>query len=210
MTIAHLANLKFIYEARPGAQKLLHKLCVSLLRYCDFIRLDKLFYEAGIHCQKENDLGLASVFLNRYLDINEIIDDPDNNNIPEDDEFRITDIPSPYDVNMPMKNFISEAEKEKIKDWLLQVNMNHKVDTSLPVRSCEKCGTKIYDASVCCFKCKSQSEVCILTGLPVNSNNGRKCKSCGKWGLKDFWSIYLNNFANCPWCNNPANWIKWS
>lgn len=53
LTIAHLANLKFIYEARPGAQKLLHKLCVSLLRYCDFIRLDKLFYEAGLHCQKE-------------------------------------------------------------------------------------------------------------------------------------------------------------
>lgn len=148
---------------------------------------------------------MASVFLNRYLDINEIIEDPDNNNIPEDDEFSITDIPSPYDVNMPMKNFISEAEKEKIKDWLLQVNMNHKVDTSLPVRSCEKCGTKIYDASICCFKCKSNSEVCILTGLPVNNSNGRKCKSCGKWGIKDYWSIYLNNFANCPWCNNPPN-----
>jgi len=83
--------------------------------------------------------------------------------------------------------------------------MNHKVDTSLPVRSCEKCGTKIYDASVCCFKCKSTSEVCILTGLPVNSSNGKKCKSCGKWGLKDYWTIYLNNFANCPWCNNPTN-----
>jgi hypothetical protein len=49
--------------------------------------------------------------LNRYLDINEIIEDPDNNNIPEDDEFKITDIPSLYDVNMPMKNFISEGEK---------------------------------------------------------------------------------------------------
>ncbi len=58
---------------------------------------------------------------------------------------------------MPMKNFITEAEKEKVKDWLLQVNMNNKVDTSLPVRSCEKCSTKIYDASACCFKCKNQS-----------------------------------------------------
>jgi intraflagellar transport protein 172 len=53
LTIAHLANLKFIYESRPGAQKLLYKLCISLLRYCEFVRLDKLFYEAGIHCQKE-------------------------------------------------------------------------------------------------------------------------------------------------------------
>lgn len=61
-------------------------------------------------CQKSSDLGLASVLLNRYLDIADIIDDPDNNNISEDDEFRITDIPSPYDVHMPMKNMISEGE----------------------------------------------------------------------------------------------------
>jgi len=44
-----------------------------------------------------------------------------------------------------------------------------------------------------------------LTGLPVNGSNGRKCKSCGKWGLKDYWGVYLNNFANCPWCNNLPN-----
>jgi hypothetical protein len=66
--------------------------------------------------------------LNRYLDINEIIEDPDNNNISEDDEFRITDIPSPYDVNMPMKNMISEEEKERIKDWLLQVRLISNID----------------------------------------------------------------------------------
>ena len=121
LLIAHLVHLKFLYESRPGAQNLHQKITVSLLRYCEFIRLDKVFYEAGMSCQKSNDLGLASVLLNRFLDIADIIDDPDNNNLPEDDEFRITDIPSPYDVNMPMKNMISESENEKIKDWLLQV-----------------------------------------------------------------------------------------
>lgn len=58
-------------------------------------------------CCQKNNIGLASVLLNRYLDINEIIEDPDNNNIPEEDDFKITDIPSLYDVNMPIKNFIS-------------------------------------------------------------------------------------------------------
>jgi hypothetical protein len=33
----------------------------------------------------KNLFGQASVLLNRYLDINEAIDDPDNINIPEDD-----------------------------------------------------------------------------------------------------------------------------
>jgi uncharacterized OB-fold protein len=35
--------------------------------------------------------------------------------------------------------------------------MNQKVDASLPLRSCEKCGTKIYDASIACFKCKNKN-----------------------------------------------------
>jgi hypothetical protein len=52
LTIAHLANLKFIYEGKPAAQALHQKISVSLLRYCEFIRLDKLFYEAGMSCRK--------------------------------------------------------------------------------------------------------------------------------------------------------------
>lgn len=52
LTIAHLANLKFIYESKPAAQLLHQKITVALLRYCEFIRLDKLFYEAGMSCQK--------------------------------------------------------------------------------------------------------------------------------------------------------------
>ncbi len=67
---------------------------------------------------------MASVLLNRYLDINEAIDDPDNINIPEDDEFALTDIPSPYNVSMPIKNMIDEQQKEKIKDWLLEVSIS--------------------------------------------------------------------------------------
>jgi intraflagellar transport protein 172 len=52
LTIAHLSNLKFIYESKPAAQNLHQRITVALLRYCEFIRLDKLFYEAGISCQK--------------------------------------------------------------------------------------------------------------------------------------------------------------
>lgn len=52
LTIAHLSNLKFVYETKPAAQPLHQKITVALLRYCEFIRLDKLFYEAGMSCQK--------------------------------------------------------------------------------------------------------------------------------------------------------------
>ena len=83
--------------------------------------------------------------------------------------------------------------------------MNQKVDASLPVRNCEKCSTKIFEASIQCYKCKNRNEVCILTGYPVNGANGIKCKTCGKWGLKEFWAPYMNCFAQCPWCNCPPS-----
>jgi len=31
----------------------------------------------------------------------------------------MSDIPSPYDVPLPEKNFISEKDKEEIRDWCL-------------------------------------------------------------------------------------------
>ena len=66
-------------------------------------------------------MSLAFVLLNRYLDIFEVIEDPDSNNLGDNSEFQNSDIPSPYDVPMPEKNLIAEAEKEEIRDWLLQV-----------------------------------------------------------------------------------------
>jgi hypothetical protein len=67
-----------------------------------------LYYEAGLACKNSNLLGMSSVFWNRYLDLNEVIDDPDNATLPESNDFDITDIPSPYDVSMPVKNLISK------------------------------------------------------------------------------------------------------
>ena len=42
--VAHLINLKFQYEAKPAAQGLHQRITIALLRYCDYIRLDKVFY----------------------------------------------------------------------------------------------------------------------------------------------------------------------
>ena len=121
--MAHLVNLKFTYEKKKDCLPLYTKITISLIRYCDIIRLDKLYYEAGLACKSANQLGMASIFLNRYLDLNEIIEDPENGTLPDSNDFDITDIPSPYDVAMPVNNFITNEEKEKIKNYLLQVTL---------------------------------------------------------------------------------------
>ena len=148
---------------------------------------------------------MAFIFLNRYLDIYEVIEDPTNNNLGDNDDFKLTDIPSPYDVSLPEKNFIQASEKDKIRDWLLQTSVNQQVEQVLPTRTCENCSTKIYEACLFCLKCKVKWEPCILTGYPLLKSNTVSCKSCGKGALKEAWSLYLQSFANCPWCNGVPN-----
>ena len=50
------------------------KISISCLRYCDLVRLDKLYYDAGTTCQRIDNLSFAFMLLNRYLDIYEVID----------------------------------------------------------------------------------------------------------------------------------------
>lgn len=38
-----------------------------------------MFYNAGVACKKTNNLTVAFLILNRYLDIFEVIEDPENN-----------------------------------------------------------------------------------------------------------------------------------
>lgn len=56
---------------------------------------------------KYNYIGMSFVFLNRYLDIYELIEDPDANNLGDNAEFQNANIPSPYDVPLPEKNLIT-------------------------------------------------------------------------------------------------------
>jgi len=45
--------MKNIYE-KKDMFALQARLSISILRYCDLVRLDKLYYEAGLACQKSN------------------------------------------------------------------------------------------------------------------------------------------------------------
>eukprot|EP01017_Pseudomicrothorax_dubius_P046139 TRINITY_DN8090_c0_g1_i2.p1 TRINITY_DN8090_c0_g1~~TRINITY_DN8090_c0_g1_i2.p1 ORF type:complete len:616 (+),score=184.35 TRINITY_DN8090_c0_g1_i2:67-1848(+) len=200
---AHLAHLRKLINDKKNLGELYAKLCISLLRYCDLMSIDRLFYDAGMACRRINWLPMAFVLLNRYLDIYEVIEDPDNNNMGDNSDFQTADIPSPFDVPLPEKNFVKEKEKEELRDWLLQTSINQKTEMTLNHRPCEKCGTKIYEAALTCFKCKTSWEPCIVSGYPLGKGPIANCRSCGRGALKDAWSVYLQHFANCPWCNNP-------
>ena len=64
------------------------------------------------------------MFLNRYLDIYEAIEEKDISILEDNEEFRKTDFPDIKKIKLNEKNMINENEKNQIRDWLLKVTVN--------------------------------------------------------------------------------------
>jgi len=127
--IAHLAAAKTV-AAERGASDSRRKLAVGLLRYLRDVPADKAFYEAGMNCKAMNELNMAFVFLNRYLDITEAVEEHEPSSTALDNsDFASTDIP--YDFPLPAKQFLDEPEREKVRDYVLELSMNSNVQQAL-------------------------------------------------------------------------------
>ena len=143
--ITHLLLMKEECARNPQLLRIYTRVCISLLRYTKIVRADKAFLDAGNACKKEGILNMAFVFLNRYLDLAEAIEDPDSAQLSDNLDFQGTDVPSPFDIPLPETNLLSEAQREEIRDWVLQISMENKVEQVLSFRNCEECGTDIYE-----------------------------------------------------------------
>ncbi|PHJ18339.1 intraflagellar transport protein 172 [Cystoisospora suis] len=74
-------------------------------RYARAARADKAFYEAGLLCKQAGWTNMAFFFLNRYLDIMDMIDDPTAACLDPQD-LGLTDIPPPDDLLIPGRHFL--------------------------------------------------------------------------------------------------------
>ena len=84
----------------------------------------------------------------------------------ENSDFVNTDVP--YDFAIPDSHFLQdEAEREGVRDQVLEMSMQQQVNQELPLRVCASCGTETYEASCTCHSCKAVSDECAITGLPV-------------------------------------------
>jgi intraflagellar transport protein 172 len=202
LLVSHLLLLKSQCLRQQGLGKVYMKICISLLRYTKEIRADKAFIDSGNACRKEKVYNMAFVFLNRYLDLAEAIDDPEGAALADNTDFADTDLPSPYDIPLPEKNLLSEHEREEIRDWVLQMSVDSKIEQSLTTRCCDFCGTDIYEASLSCPKCQHTWEPCIITGYPLVKNQHITCKFCDKGALREDWNEYISVTQHCPWCKS--------
>ncbi|KAJ3253804.1 hypothetical protein HK103_005291 [Boothiomyces macroporosus] len=186
LTIAHYMNLHYMCSKKRDLLYFAAKQAISLLRYTNILPADKTFLEAGQAAKNSGMLSMAFVCWNRYLDLTEAIEEGDLSLI-ENTDFINTDVP--FDVELPSE-VIQNERIEQIRDWVLQVSLDQKVNQETDKRECENCKSLIYDASLNCYNCKKVYEPCVVTGYPL-SRNKVKCTTCSKFANKDDWNKYV-------------------
>eukprot|EP00736_Rhodelphis_marinus_P012459 Rmarinus@m.5702 len=208
LLIVHFITLKNLCLKR-NLIEIAAKLSVSCLRYIMDIPADKAFYEAGSLCrraaQSHTDperarafTAMAVTFLNRYLDISELIDDPDGGNVLDNGDFEGTDIP--FDFPLPDSQFLSSDKREEIRDWVLTVSMDQSIDLSLPKRADEMSGDDMYEASLR-GPSGDEKTPCVVSGYPVVQGQAVRCRGCGHSACREDWNSYISVMRTCPWCS---------
>jgi len=129
--IGHLSAAQAL-AAERGAADASKRLAVAMLRYLREVPADRAFYEAGMACKAQGGEGLnmGFVFLNRYLDITEAVEEHEPSSTSLDNsDFANTEIP--FDFPLPEQQFLSEPEREKVRDLVLELSMNANVQQAL-------------------------------------------------------------------------------
>jgi intraflagellar transport protein 172 len=202
--VAHYQSLRNMLKERQGGMDLCWKISCALCRYCTEFPVDRAFYQAGMDCKDSGNINMAFFFLNRYLDIADAIDDPENAQIDGSD-FIDTDIPSPYDLDLPESHYSTESQVEDIRDWVLGWSMDANVQQKMDSRPCDSCKADIYAGTLTCPKCNYKHEPCAVSGYPVLKRNRVECSNCGCSANRDEWNAFLRFFKTCPWCSVPQN-----
>lgn len=101
------------------------------------------------------------------MDIYEAIEDPKNVSIEESEEFKKTDFGDLNKLPLPEKNFIDDANKNAIRDWLLKVTVNKTSDFKLKTIQCQQCQQSIFFNCATCPFCTKFYRLCYLTGAPI-------------------------------------------
>lgn len=143
---------------------------------------------------------MAFIFLNRYLDLNDAISDSESGGaaLADTTDFEGTDIPMDI-TSLPETNMVSTQEAEGLRDFLLQLSVDQKLDKRLSTRRCD-CGREIYVGNLVCPFCEASWSPCVVTGFPVLRASAGACTNCNQATNRPDWNSYIVLNQSCPWC----------
>ncbi|XP_039273606.2 intraflagellar transport protein 172 homolog [Styela clava] len=162
LQIAHYYSVRSACGNQNTLSEIAAKISTSLLRYTTLIPADKAFYEAGAYCRAVEWNNMAFVFWNRYLDLSEAIEEG-SLDMMDNADFQDTDVP--FEVPLPEKHFLTEDKREEVREWVLAVSMDQKVEQELPVDERDT-----YVANLIAHTTNMKSLPCIISGYPVLRN----------------------------------------
>ena len=181
LIISHYYAVRAAVLGQNNLNNIAAKISVSLLRYSDLIPCDKAFYEAGVDCKAVGWDNMAFMFLNRYLDLSEGIEE---NNLDALDNTDFVDTDIPLEVPVPSSQFVPEDKREEIKEWVLAVSMDQRVEQVLPLDE-----RNTFEASLVTANTDVRAIACVVTGYPVLRNK-IDFKKPGKAANKDDWNRF--------------------
>eukprot|EP01028_Stygiella_incarcerata_P009695 TRINITY_DN4643_c0_g1_i1.p1 TRINITY_DN4643_c0_g1~~TRINITY_DN4643_c0_g1_i1.p1 ORF type:complete len:1792 (-),score=469.38 TRINITY_DN4643_c0_g1_i1:1897-7272(-) len=199
-SVFSLCHLSFLAKkcSDGGLKDLVARQKLSLLRYVNDLPADRAFFEAGMACKEAGMNGSAFVLLNRYIDLIEMMEDPDETPFLENADFEDTDIP--YEFDIPETHALAKASREEARSWILMMSLEQSEDHELSKVPCERCGSEMFEGNLKCHSCGADHPECIVSGFPVVSGRRVECRACGRPAVKEWWNAFVNRFKQCPVC----------
>lgn len=202
MEVTHLLSLRNFLQTKEEFE-MAARVQFSLLRYVGTIPMYKTFFQAGRALQKSNLDKLAFVVLNAFLDMYEAVEEEAPLEISDRDILDLLDIPNLEDLPLPESNFISEDEKNQIRDWLLSTSSKYGTELCLEKTRCAHCGASISTKCLNCPKCLGVlGEMCVLSGEVIGDRPKHECSNCQIPALYEYYEKFKLISTNCPWCDH--------
>ncbi|XP_073712376.1 intraflagellar transport protein 172 homolog [Misgurnus anguillicaudatus] len=201
LQVAHYCATRSAARGIDQLSPVAAKLSISLLRHTELIPADKAFYEAGLAAKAVGWENMAFIFLNRFLDLADGIDEGTLDALDHTD-FQDTDIP--FEVPVPSKLHVTVEKREEIREWVLTVSMDQRVEQVLP-----KDERDTYEASLVAVGTGIRSLPCVITGYPVLRNK-IDFKRPGMAANKDDWNKFLmaTKTTHSPECQDVLKFIS--
>jgi intraflagellar transport protein 172 len=205
LQVSHLLCLRdFLQEKEEFS--LAARVQFSLLRYAGTIPAYKAFFQAGQALRRVGMDKLAFIVLNVFLDMFEAVDESVPLEVSDTDNMELLDWPNLEDLPLPEQNFISENEKDSIRDWLLSTSSKYGTELCMDKTRCMHCGINISKECLSCPKCLGLlGNMCILSGEVISDNSVMNCSSCHKESIQEYFQKFKLISTNCPWCDNVYN-----
>jgi len=179
------------------------KASLSLVRYCDVIPADFVFFKAGEAMESEGNADAAVLFYNSFIDISEVIKSGDLSNSSQIDHMAYEQTDVPREMCLRKATSVSDSVAERVTQWVIEQTVNSGQDSAptLPRGQCLKCGKPIFNASLACSLCRTTFEFCAITGFPVS--NPTRCTACGVMANRPDWGVFIAKAGRCPCCDAP-------